>query len=272
MRRNLVLTVALAAALAVGFAAIAPSAPKAVCVDTASVSASSSCAPRLVVAIHGQATPEELPRHLMAPIALRMGGKVSTTNGSQPTALREVKVDFDKGGTVNAKGLPVCNKGQLVASDIVVVRRECRKSIVGTGEAHIAIKSLPQAPISVPLTLFNGGVRDGVTTVFVQAAPTAALPMPMVATVRLSKAVNSEGSPKRGYGLQAVATIPAIAGEGSLLDFSFKVKRIFNYKGTQQSYAMASCPESELRANMGLAFIDGTFISGDIVQPCTPGS
>lgn len=270
VRRNLILTVAMGVALVVGVAAFAPPASKA-CLVSNTIPASNSCPPALTAVFHGQVTPEELPRRLMAPIALRVAGEIKTSNGTQPTALREMKIDFAKGGAVNAMGFPVCNKGQLVASNLAVARHLCSRSIVGTGEAQIEIKTSPiQGPISVPLMLFNGGIRDGVTTMFIQAAASAAVPMPMVATVRLSHAVNSAGAPKRGYGLQAVTTIPPIPGEGSLLAFSLKVDRLFKYKGAQRGYAMASCPESELRANMAFAFNDGTFISGDIVQPCTP--
>jgi hypothetical protein len=82
------------------------------------------------------------------------------------------------------------------------------------------------------------------------------------------------------YGLHAVAKIPVIAGgSGSLLDFSLKVKRLFNYKGTQESYVTARCPDNHLDAEIGTFFKNEagtsgvaptTAIRGKMVLPCTP--
>ncbi len=243
---------------------------------SATTPASSYCPPRLMVGFRGQVMPKELPKHEMAPVTLNIRGGVKTSNGTQPAALREVTIDFDQNGAINATGLPVCKRSQLEVGRIRAARRLCRKSIVGTGVAHVAIKPSQQGPIPIPLTLFNGGVKGETTRLFIRPAITVATRAPTVVTVKLRKIHKGPhaAGPRHAfvtYGLQAVATIPPIAGnEGSLLDFSIKIRRLFTYKGAKQSYALARCLDGHLSANIRNTFIGGTIISGTVTQPCTP--
>ena len=57
--------------------------------------------------------PTALPKHTLAPITLEVGGAMATDDGSIPPALKEVIVDTDKNGVVNAKGLAVCKASKL---------------------------------------------------------------------------------------------------------------------------------------------------------------
>lgn len=106
-------------------------------------------------------------------------------------------------------------------------------------------------------------------------AVAALTPAPLIATVKLRK-THHVGR----YGLQAVAKIPPIAdGSGSLLDFSLEVKRLFTYKDTQESYAMARCPDGHLNAEISTLFkneakVPGvasqTLMMGTVTRRCTP--
>ena len=126
-------------------------------------------------------------------------------------------------------------------------------------------RSAPRGqPISVPLNLFNGGVSGETTTLFIQSTIPAAAPTPILAIVRFTK-IHQDG-----YGLQAIATIPPIADEGSLLDFNLQVHRLFRYKGTLQSFAVARCRNSQLGAKVSTTFSDGVHLSGDLTRACTP--
>ena len=192
---------------------------------------------------------------------------MSSSDGRKPDALREVKVDLDKNGRLNAKGLPACGRRQIEDLGLESARRACRKSIVGAGVAHVAIGSSEQEPpaVPVPLTLFNGGVRGGTTTLLIHGSVPGPSPAPIVATVRIRK------THKGRYGLTAVAAIPVIAnGNGSVLDFRLAIKRLFTYKGERQSYAMARCFDRHLNAQVTSIFESGTVLSGTLIKPCTP--
>jgi hypothetical protein len=224
--------------------------------------------PRLTFDPSGGFTPTALPRHDPAPIGLELEGKISTSDGRTPDALREVKVDLDKNGALDATGLRACGRRRIENLGLESARRACRKSIVGAGVAHVAIGSSEQEPlvVPVPLTVFNGGVRNGATTLLIHASvPPGPSPTPLVATVKVRK------THKDRYGLQAVAAIPVIAGgNGSVLDFRLAIKRLFTYEGEQQSYAMARCFDGHLNAGVTIVFADGMALTGALVRPCAP--
>lgn len=276
MRRNLALTLVMGTALVISVAAIAIAnmTPYKLDCFRSAINQGSDCPGGLIFKFDGGVLPEALPKHEMASVVVKLRGQISTENGGQPSALRELTIDFDKNGALNATGLPACGRSQLEARNTSAIQHVCRESIVGTGTAHVAIASSDQEPIPLPLTLFNGGVRGGTTTLFIRSSITVSTPVPIIATVKLSRVH------KGRYGLQAVAKIPPIAeGNGSLLDFSFEVKRLFTYKGTQESDAMARCPDGHLNAEISSLFRNETKVpgvpsrtelKGTVVRPCMP--
>jgi hypothetical protein len=199
----------------------------------------------------------------MDPITVKLQGRFFTGNGSQPPALREATVDFDRSGAVDATGLPVCQRSRLETRGMRAAQRACRSSIVGNGQARVAINS---DVLSIPLALFNGGTRGGTTTLFIYGSgPMSISPSPVIAAVKLRKI------PQGQYGLRAITKIPKIAnGSGSLLGFNLKISRLFNYNGAKQSYAKARCSRGQLSASIGTSFSNGEALSGAVVQPCTP--
>ena len=48
------------------------------------------------------------------------------------------------------------------------------------------------------------------------------------------------------------------------------VNRKFTYKGKQQSYLTAKCPDGHLNAKGTAKFHDGTTVFGSVVRKCTP--
>jgi hypothetical protein len=266
VRRNLALALlVLGTALVVGGSAFAtatryvPICPFRLSATTTAI----GCPPSLM--FNGDFKPKKLPKSEMAPVAVNIQGKISTADGTHPPALREVTIDFDKNGTVDVTGLPSCRRSQLERRGTKAARRICRQSIVGTGIAHVGIEASEQGPIPLPLTLFNGGVEGGTTTLFIHTSIPAPTPTPIVAAVKLRKHHGGR------YGLRAVSTIPPIAdGSGSVLDYSFTIERLFEHKGTRQRYAIARCFDDRLSARMRSVFSEGTEVVGTVVRACTP--
>jgi hypothetical protein len=264
-RRRLVPAMAVCGVLSVGAASIA------------SAASITIIAGNLVLKFGGSTSPKKLPKREFAPVALYVNGKISSKDGSHPPALREAVVDIDKNGAINAKGAPVCKGGQLEARPTAAAKKVCRRAIVGNGQANIEIAFPEQPPIKVfsPLTIFNGGVKGGKTTMYVHAFITVPVPAAVVTTLTIKKIR------KGRYGLNTVAKVPVVAGgSGSALDFRFRIKRSFTYKGRKQSYLNARCPDGRFQTNILKALFKNeaqtpgapaaAVLKGKLVVPCAP--
>ncbi len=265
MRGKVTLTLVLGMALAFGVVTIAPATERiTTCpLGQSTNAATGGCPPQFFLGVGVE--PVTLPKRKMAPISIRFDGALEAIAGVQPPVLKEVVVDFDKNGTLDAAGLPVCRRSQLETLGFKTVRRICRKSRVGSGKAHIAIGSSEQEPLSLTLTLFNGGVKNGTTTLFIQSYLPGPTPTPIVAAVKLRRI--NEGR----FGMQGVSKVPPILdGRGSLLNFSFVIKQLFKSEGAAHSYVTARCFDSHLGAKATSVFADGTELVSKPVRPCTP--
>lgn len=219
----------------------------------------------LVLRMNGGVAPKKLPRNRLAPITLRASGSLATVDGSHPPATKAVTVDFDKHGTINARGLATCRPGKLQSRDTKAALAACRPALVGRGTTTVEVAFPEQPPFSSsgPLLLFNGGVRHGVTTMYIHAYVSVPTPTAIVTVVKVEKIH------KGPYGTRAVARIPKIAGgAGSLTHFAFSIHRTFRRGGKKQSYLLARCANGRFRAHATLQTRDGTRISGSILRRC----
>lgn len=216
---------------------------------------------------NGNFSPTALPKNKLAPITLNLSGKIETLDHTHPPAIQEVIVETDKNGSINAKGLPACTSGKLQAQTTAKARAICKSAIVGEGKTSVEVAFPEQRPfvIKSELLVFNGGVSGGKTKVFVHAYLSSPVSAAVVVPVTVSKIHNGR------YGLKTVAKVPKIAGGyGSPLSFSLKVGRKFTYKGKQQSYLLAKCPDGHLQAK-GVGIFSGNLrLAGSLVRSCTP--
>ena len=220
----------------------------------------------LILKLNGGVSPKRLPRNRLAPIALRVSGDILTVDGSHPPAARTVIADFDRHGTVNARGLPVCRIGQLVARDTRAAKAACRSAIVGSGKTTVRVAFPEQRPFfsTGPLVLVNGGVRGGVTTMYIHAYVNVPAPTALVTTVKIKKIR------KGRFGTRAIAAIPTIAGgSGSVTSFDLKIQRSFRRNGSRQSYLLARCANGRFFALGTVAFAGGPRVSGTVVRACS---
>jgi hypothetical protein len=222
----------------------------------------------LVLRINGGVSPKKLPRNRLAPITLHASGRFSTADGSHPPATKTVTIDFDKHGTINAKGLAVCQQGKLQSRDTRQVKAACPKAIVGSGKTTVEVSFPEQPPFEStgPLVLFNGGVHHGVTTMYIHAYVSVPTPTAIVTVVKIKKIH------KGPYGTRAVARIPKIAGgAGSLTNFNLTIHRTFRRGGKKQSYLLARCANGHFRAHAVMRTSDGNFLAGSILRTCVAG-
>jgi hypothetical protein len=267
MRKNLLVTLALSAALAVGAVAIANAASTTI------------RAGNLVLRFGGNVIPKKLPKKRLAPIALRAFGKIKTTDGTHPSAFREAVVDIDRNGRIDTRGAPICRGAQLEARNTRAARRVCRRAIVGGGSAHVEISFPEQQPIKVssPLTIFNGPTRGRKTTMYVHSFITVPVPAAIVTTLTIRKIR------KGRFGYRVVARVPVIAGgSGSALDFNFTIrKQFYRFRGRRHPYLAARCRDGKFVTKVIRSLFRNetnepgvaarTVLRGNLVVPCRRG-
>lgn len=228
---------------------------------------------RLEVEMSAKVAPRKLSTHEIAPIALELGGEIGTSGGGHPSALREVDIDFLH-MAIDPRGLPACGLRDLQRRRVAAARLFCREAIVGSGMSHVGF-ARTGARVAAPLTLFNGGTEDGITTLLVHSAVPVPEPVPVVSVMKISRF--GEG---KDQGLRTIWRLPPIAdGTGSLLDFRFGIRRYLPIAGARHGYLAAKCANGVLRANVkkllfrneaktpGVAPM--TVLKGGIAIPCS---
>lgn len=219
----------------------------------------------VILELNGGVAPKALPRNRLAPITLRISGSISTSDGTQPPAAARVIADFDRHGTVNARGLAVCPAGKLQARSTRAAKRACPKAIIGAGKTTVRVAFPEQAPFysTGPLVLFNGGVRGGVTTMYIHAYVNVPAPTAIVSVVKIRHVH------KGRFGTRAIARIPKIAGGyGSVTRFAMAIRRSFHFRGKRRSYLLARCANGRFFAHGDVLFAAGLRIGGTVVRAC----
>lgn len=221
----------------------------------------------LVLHADGGFEPRLLPKRSFAPIHFHGYGKIKTTDGSVPPALQHVELEFDRDGHLTTAGLPTCPVAKLEGATTEEARQRCRGAIVGTGHiaAVVDLVGLAQIELRVPLTLFNGPLKDGNPTVLGQARA----PFPISETyVIVAPVERKHGSI---YGYRSSFDIPPIAGGfGSLTGIDAEIGRHYRFHGRELSYVSARCSDYILQTRGFFSFADGTIIYGSAFKTCTP--
>lgn len=213
-----------------------------------------------------------LPRHRFAPFEHTIFGTIRTTDGTHPSAFRELVLDIDKDVKINTEGYPVCTASQLAARDTAAARRVCGETIIGEGSATAEVAFPEQAPIRVssPLLIFNGGESGGKVTLLMHAFLTEPVPAAVVATVTIQR---------KGTGVHAIARIPVItSGSGSVLNFRFTLGKTYRYHHRMVGYFEARCPDGVFKVRSQKALFKNeagtpgvaaqTVLRGGLDVPC----
>ena len=214
----------------------------------------------LEVQYNGGFSPKVISKKRPTPISFNVAAKIASLDEAEkhPPALREFLIEGDKHATLSVKGIPTCQSGQIQSTTSEVARKVCGPALIGSGKTDVEVKFPEQPPILAhsELLAFNGGVKGGVTTLFIHAFLTAPVVAAVVTTVKIKKIH------KGRYGLLSTATIPKIAGgSGSPVFFTLTLKK---------GIISATCPDGHLNARGAAVFDDGTKVNGVVVRPCTP--
>jgi hypothetical protein len=265
MRKGLISVLVLAAA---SLTAVDSASPVSTC-----LLASSTCGwPALQPTLDVSVAPRGLPANEYAPAAWNVFGKVETSDGTHPPALREAIVDIDRDVRVNAGDYRSCTPHQIDALDAKAAAKACHAALVGRGKAtvEVAFPEVPPNLLSGRLLVFNGGERGGVAKLLIHAFTPQPTSSPILTVVKITR---------KSAGLQAVVKIPVIAnGSGSLLDLDFRIGKTYSYRGRKVGYFEAKCPDGVFKANVKLLFKNeaktpeeaaATSLKGALAVPCT---
>jgi hypothetical protein len=264
MRRKLTMALALVAVLSLGLAAVV----------SAKLTTTTLRAGNLIVTFGGGTSPEKLPKKTYSPVTTTIYGKIKTSDGTHPSALREAVVDIDKDVKVNGQGFPSCKPGQLEARSTAAAMKVCGKSVVGKGVAHVEIAFPEQRPILVksPITVFSGGHHGSTTKLLIHVFITVPVPAAIVTQVTIQK---------KGSGVHTISKIPvAVGGSGSAVDFKFQLGKTYSYKGKKIGFFEARCPDGVFKVNAPKILFKNeaqtpgvaaqTVLKGGLAVPCKP--
>jgi hypothetical protein len=219
----------------------------------------------IVIAADGGFTPTKLPKNEDASIKLHGFAKFSTVDGTRPSPLRQLVLEFDKHGSVETRGLEKCTMAKLVATTTKTARRQCPDAIVGTGFGTALVELPEQRGIeaSSPLTLFNGPKKHGNPTVLGHAHLDYPAPTTYVILIEIEKIHNGR------YGFRTVADFPRIANDyGSPISGHLTIGKTWKYKGKTLSYANAHCADGRLQAEAEFTFKNEDSVKGTVFKPC----
>jgi hypothetical protein len=192
----------------------------------------------LRVAVTGKISPQALPRTGVAPIAVSVGGQVSTTDNSFPPQLKVLTIEINRNGRLDYRGLPVCALHRIQPATNSRALAACRPSLIGQGtfSAYIVLKGQEPYPTSGRLLVFNG--REGGRQVLLGHIY---ISRPFASSFVITFAIASH---RRGrYGTTLTADLAkALGTRRYLTGIEMTLSRRYSFRGARHSYLSAGCP------------------------------
>ena len=220
----------------------------------------------IIVDGDGGFAPTRLPKNRVAPIRAFFHGSVKTVDGTRPSPIRVLTVEFDKHSALETRGLPKCTQAKLLATTTAQARKLCPGAIIGSGFGKGVVELPEQRPIEVssPITVFNGPVEQGNPI----AIGHVHIDYPGPTTYLLPGVIHKVNHGRYGYKL--VIDFPKLVnGYGSPTYGRLTINRKWKYGRKTLSYASARCADGRLQARVQAAFEDGTFLQGTAFKHCT---
>jgi hypothetical protein len=220
------------------------------------------------VTVLSQVEPFKLPREGTAPIAVFVGGHLSTPSGEIPPQLNELTVDVNRHGLLQSKGLPSCPIRKIQPASTEKALEACHSALIGSGQfwAHIVLAGQEPYPTHGRLLIFNG--KQGRKPLLLAQIYTS---NPFNASFVVSFAISQI---KKGpYGTRLKAAFPEALGSWGYVDrIKLTLKRKYHFKGQELSYFNAGCPapEGSKRTVFPLAYVSFSFAGRPSIGKAIP--
>jgi DNA-binding beta-propeller fold protein YncE len=225
----------------------------------------------LRVSVAGRLSPQRLPRAGAAPISVMVGGKVSTTDQSLPPRLEGLRIEINRQGRLDHKGLPTCPYEEIHPASSARALAACRNALVGQGgfSANIELSGQEPYPTQGKLLVFNGR-RGGRPVLFGHIYAPRPFATSFVIVFKLQKLA------KGSYGTALAASLPKALGKwGNLTGIEMTLSRRYVVHGEHRSFLSAGCPApagfpgaSFPLARASFAFEDGVGLSSVLDGSC----
>jgi hypothetical protein len=224
----------------------------------------------LFVKFGGGITPAALPRDSRAPISVQVAGTVRTLSGEQPPALRRIAIAINRGGRLDTRGLPVCERRLIEPSSTCEALARCGPALVGGGsyDADVAFPEQSAFPSHGRVLAFNA-VVDGRRAILAHVYGAMPIPITRIIVFHIQQ---TRGT----YGTVLTGALPASTNRwGYLKRISLSLHRDFTYKGQRRSYLSAACdapagfPGATFPfAQASMTFADGRTLSSTLTRSC----
>lgn len=228
----------------------------------------------LFVRFRGGIDPTALPRNRAAPIAVRVAGTVKTLSGEEPPALRKIRIELNRGGHLDSRGLPKCRYDQLVAASPAQALAACGDALVGDG-AYAAQTAFPEQetfPSLGHILAFNATYR-GHSAILAHIFGLDPVPITRIIVFHIH---HSAGT----YGTVITGELPAgINRYGYVQGIALRLHRRYAYRDRPRSYLSAACaapagfPSALFPfARASMTFADGRTLSSTLTRSCRVSS
>jgi hypothetical protein len=224
----------------------------------------------LFVKFEGGIAPTALPRHVNAPISVRVDGTVRTLSGDRPPALRHISIAINRGGRIETRGLPVCQRSQIESTSAVGALEACGPALVGRGRFSAAVSFPEQTafPLRGGILAFNT-VIDGKRAILAHVYGTDPFPNTRIIVFHIRK---SKGT----FGTVLNAALPVSLNRyGYLKRIVLSLRREYVYRGRTRSYLSAACAAPAGVAigifpfvRVSMAFADGRKLASTLIRTC----
>lgn len=223
----------------------------------------------LRVSFSGALAPKKLPRQGTAPVAVTLGGRISTTDGTDPPALEGIEIALNRAGRLDHTALPSCRLEQIQPASTAYARAACAASQVGEGtfKAAVSIPEQSPYPSTGEVTAFNGE-EGGRPVIFLHIYGTEPLPTSFTLPLTISRGRGTFGTVLRG-------ALPSVdVHVGFVTGISLRLGR--QPRAGRRPYLSAGCPAPKgfpgaifplARASFG--FSDGRTLASTLVRSCT---
>lgn len=192
----------------------------------------------LRVSVSGKLSPKQLPRDGVAPIAVSVGGEISTTDETLPPQLKSIRIELNRNGRLDYAGLPVCQYPKIQPGSTSRALAGCRSSLIGEGSfsADITLAGQEPYPTEGKLVVFNGE-KGGKPVLYGHIYASRPFATSFVIVFKLSK--HSHGT----YGTVLDAPLPkAMKAWGRLTGLQMTLSRRYSAEGKRHSYLSSGCP------------------------------
>jgi hypothetical protein len=221
--------------------------------------------------VTAELSPKKLPREGRAPVAVSLGWKVATTDGTTPPTLKKLQIEINRNGILDPTGLPICPYDKIQPASTSRALKNCRSSLVGKGSfaALVGIEGQESYVASGKMVIFNSE-KAGKPVLFGQIYSAYPFANSFVIVFKVSKEKKGE------YGAILNATLPAsLRAWGNLTEINMRLSRKYGYQGQQRSFLSANCPTpkgvgtaSFKLARTNFAFVGGPQVGSTLTDSC----